>query len=64
MSAGLQPIAVPELLRPGLGVRTSCPVAPKYLCLSLPPISASAALHDSRADPNLRQGIRSETAQI
>lgn len=63
MSAGLQPIAVPELLRPGLGVRTSCPVAPKYLSLSLS-ISASAALHDSRADPNLRQGIRSETAQI
>lgn len=41
MSAALQPIAVAvaELLRPGLGVRTKLPVAPKYLSLYVSPCS-------------------------
>lgn len=57
--AAIAAIAVPEFLRPGLGVR------PSY---SWPEVSVSqllrAALHDSRAGPILRLGIRSETAQI
>lgn len=59
----LAAIAVPEPPPPRVGGPSQHSTAGSGPEVSLS-ISASAALHHSKAGPNLRQGIRSETAQI